>query len=249
MQADTIDEVIQELDNIIQHSETNNSQAGYFPALYRKVTVAVKEAIEQGEFEDGPRMERFDVIFANHYLLAYQQDQNKQAITKSWAVAFSAIPLWRPLVLQHLLLGMNAHINLDLGIAAARTSPGNQLPSLKNDFDKINEILADLTGQVETDLAEIWPPLAWVTRIFGRLDEKIIGFSMETARQFAWNFAVRLAPLDVQAQQEEIKLTDCIVEKLGCTIKKPGARISILLFLIRICERGTIAQKIGYLKQ
>ena len=47
-----------------------------------------------------------------------------------------------PVILQHLLLGINAHINLDLGIAAVETSPGNQLAPLKNDFDMINKLLA-----------------------------------------------------------------------------------------------------------
>lgn len=49
--------------------------------------------------------------------------------------------MWRPLILQHLLLGINAHINLDLGIAAAQTSPGDDLPDLRNDFVEINRVL------------------------------------------------------------------------------------------------------------
>jgi len=56
---------------------------------------------------------------------------------------------------QHLLLGMNAHINLDLGVAAARVCPADQLPNLKNDFDRINLILSDLIGAVQEELAEI----------------------------------------------------------------------------------------------
>ena len=39
-------------------------------------------------------------------------------------------------MLQHLLIGMNAHISLDLGIAAARTAPGEALPVLTQGIDQ-----------------------------------------------------------------------------------------------------------------
>jgi len=52
--ARTIDEVIVHLDDIIARSIREQSRLGYFAALYRKVTVKVKEGIAQGRFEDGP---------------------------------------------------------------------------------------------------------------------------------------------------------------------------------------------------
>ena len=124
MSAQTIDQVIQQLDDIVDWSLSHNSRLGYFAALYRKVTLKVKEGINTGFFEDGPRMERLDVIFADRYLEAFEQNQKKIPPTRSWQFAFETCKRWWPIVLQHLLLGMNAHINLDLGIAAARTSPG-----------------------------------------------------------------------------------------------------------------------------
>jgi len=42
-----------------------------------------------------------------------------QTPTESWVKAFDATEFWWLIVLQHLLMDMNAHINLDLGIAAA----------------------------------------------------------------------------------------------------------------------------------
>ena len=87
--------------------------------MYRRVTAEVKRRIEAGEFDDGPRMERFDVLFARRYLDAWAQHERGEVPTGVWALAFAAGERWRPVVLQHLLLGMNAHINLDLGIVAA----------------------------------------------------------------------------------------------------------------------------------
>ncbi len=49
----TIDEVVARIDDIIDQSRADNSRIGYFAALYRKVTVGVRDGIAAGEFEDG----------------------------------------------------------------------------------------------------------------------------------------------------------------------------------------------------
>src|SRR6202008_4811607 len=97
-------------------------RAGYFAALYYKVTSRVRDGIHNGEFEDGARMEKLDVLFASRYLDAYTKWRNGQQPSLSWQTAFESTKRSSVLVLQHLLLGMNAHINLDLGIAAAEVA-------------------------------------------------------------------------------------------------------------------------------
>ncbi len=69
--AQIIDEVIARLDDIIADCKQRQSRIGYFAALYRRMTVAVRTGIAQKHFEDSNRMEQLDVIFANHYLQAY----------------------------------------------------------------------------------------------------------------------------------------------------------------------------------
>ncbi len=128
--ATSIDEVIAQLTAIIEWSKQNNSRIGYFAALYRKVTIQVKKGITDNFFDDGPRMERLDIIFANRYIHACYQYQTEQTPTQSWVRAFNETEHWWPIVLQHLLIGMNAHINLDLGLAAAETVPPGELPGL-----------------------------------------------------------------------------------------------------------------------
>jgi Family of unknown function (DUF5995) len=78
-------------------------------------------------FDSPERMARLGVNFANRYLAAYEGYRSGGAGTQSWKFAMDAAQEWWPIVLQHLLLAMNAHINLDLGIAAAGTSPGGEL--------------------------------------------------------------------------------------------------------------------------
>src|SRR5690606_12551437 len=91
--------------------------------------------------------------------------------------------------LQHLLLGMNAHINLDLGIAAAEISTKENIHQLKNDFIKINEILSAQVDEVQFGLSSIWNPLKKILSKTGKFDNYLVDFSMKIARDGAWNFA------------------------------------------------------------
>lgn len=45
LRGETIDEIIQSLDKIIEWAKKDKRRFGYFAALYRKVTIRVKEGI------------------------------------------------------------------------------------------------------------------------------------------------------------------------------------------------------------
>lgn len=248
MQATTIDEVIQRLDDIIEEAKKANSPVGYFPALYRKVTIRVKEGILNGEFEDGVRMEKLDVIFANRYLEAYHQFYNGEAPTNSWRIAFDKTSEYWPIVLQHLLWGMNAHINLDLGIAAVETVKEEPLEDLKQDFNKINELLAELVGEVQSELSQIWPILKYILKISGKIDDLITNFSMEQARDGAWKFANKLYQADEKNRAQMVSERDKRISEIASYINPPSLILTILFGFIRIGERGTIKNKIEILE-
>jgi len=247
--ARTIDEVIAQLNAVIDRARREKSRLGYFAVLYRNVTIKVKEGIAAGHFEDGERMERLDVIFANRYLDAYECFRRGGQTTKCWNASFRSAARWRPLVLQHLLLGINAHINLDLGVAAALTSPGDQLPSLKHDFDEINKILHSMIDDVEDKLGMVWMALRLLDRLGWRVDETLVSFSIDTARVAAWDVAQRLAPLGPDEMQTEIDRLDRHVELLAALISNPGFYLSVLNLWIRLRERGDVPHIIDVLSR
>jgi len=181
----TIDEVISALEIIIAESEQNNDIAGYFAVLYLKVTICVKEGIANGFFDNGSRMEELDVTFAKRYLIAFDAYRNNQPVTEVWKKAFDLSDQYWPIVLQHLLMGMNAHINLDLGLAAAEISKGKNLTELENDFNKINQILSSLVHEVEGNLSLVWPALKYILKWTGKIDDYLVDFSMKLARNGA----------------------------------------------------------------
>lgn len=83
MGATTIDAVIAALNDIVDKAVIEEDPVGYFAALYLKVTQRVKDKIAQGYFDDNPRMERLDVVFANRYLEAYHNYKQGQPSTQS----------------------------------------------------------------------------------------------------------------------------------------------------------------------
>lgn len=243
-QATTIDEVIQFLEEIIETAKLEQSPIGLFPTLYRIVTLKIKSGIANGTFQNGERMEKLDVIFANRYLKAYYEFSAKEKPSECWEFAFQKTETYWPIVVQHLLLGINAHINLDLGIASAQVSTPDDIESLKSDFDQINTILSDLVGSVEKALIKIWPTLTYILKLSGKIDNFFIDFSMKTARDGAWKYANEFVLLPENQRDASILERDVKITEIAKLISNPGYLVSSVFKFIRLFERGTVAQKI-----
>jgi hypothetical protein len=242
MPARNIDEVIARLDEVIARSRRERSRLGYFALLYRNVTIKVKEGIQAGRFEDGARMERLDVCFANRYLDAYDCYRRGAGTSTCWLASFRAADSWFPIVLQHLLLGMNAHINLDLAVAAAETAPGDQIDGLRHDFDRINDILGAMIGDVQDRLARVSYYMTIVDRFGGRADEAVLNFSINRAREASWRVAVRLAKLTPVEREREIQEIDGRVALLARLIQYPGVGLRAANVLVRFSEGRDLAR-------
>jgi hypothetical protein len=235
--AESIDQVLDRLDGIIDRAILERDRLGFFAVLYRTVTASVKEGIAAGRFEDGPRMQRLDVTFANRYLEAFHAHRNGGTPTHAWRAAFHAGKSRRAVILQHLLLGMNAHINLDLSIAAATVCPGAAIAGLEHDFNEINTVLATLETGVEQEVCSLSP---WIDRL-DHIDPKagrvVANFSIDRARACSWEAAQRLAYLSGDARDVAIAAIDSDVALLAHLIERPvGIGINVNLFLVRLRE-------------
>lgn len=185
----TINEVLFRLDEIVEDCRIRQSRIGYFAILYRQVTKRVKEGILQGEFEDNPRMEKLDVLFAKRFIDSFDLWRGGQKPTQSWFLAFEASKNSSHLVLQHLFLGINAHINLDLGISASETMAGKNITEIEGDFNKINAVLAELVDGVKANISTVSPIFGWLMPLTKGRDEMLLNFSIQLARNGAWKFA------------------------------------------------------------
>jgi len=83
MLPQTIVDVIERLEVIIVECTERNDRIGYFAALYNRVTITVRDGIGRGDFEDNPRMEHLDVVFANRFIDAYDRYHDGELPTRS----------------------------------------------------------------------------------------------------------------------------------------------------------------------
>jgi Family of unknown function (DUF5995) len=243
-QADTIDDVLALLQEVVDESIATADRIGYFAALYRHVTAAVARAIDDGVFEDGERMSRLDALFANRYLGALHAWRTRGEPSRSWRSAFRATADDGPVLVQHLVLGVNAHINLDLPLAAARLCPGDTIHELRTDFHLVNRLLTEGLAQLQVALADLSPLLGTLDVVLGRLDEEIVGFNITKARAEAWHSAVLLAHQPPDAQEAGEKLLDRYAHGLARIVLSPPFPLSSALDLLRATERTGVAPSI-----
>lgn len=244
----SIDEVIEQLERIIDYSITNNNCCGYFAVLYHKVTCKIKDCISKKDFEDCVRMERLDVLFASRYLDAFYSWLSGAKTTSSWQIAFEAVTKNKSLVLQHLLVGINAHINLDLGIAASNVMSGYALDDLHNDFNTINSILASMIDNVEDCLTKVNPLMKLLDLNWYNYDEMLVKFSIDSARDGAWNFAKEINGKTGTDFSDCINMRDNRITELGKIIVHPiGFLLKTMVKLIRLFEKKNVSKVIKFL--
>ncbi|GAA4278639.1 DUF5995 family protein [Aquimarina mytili] len=244
----SIDQAIKKLESIIQWSIDHSNRVGYFTSLYLRVTQTVKSKIGTGYFDNDERLEKLDVQFAARYFKVVEQFQNNDpGLPKAWAIAFNAIHNDELLIVQHLLLAMNPHINIDLGAAAAEIAPGDAIHDLHDDFQKVNTILSSIMPTVLDELSALSPLLHLLEDITEQKEEAIINFSMKVARDFAWKLAVELAPLSEPDKQVIIEHKNIGIAKLGEKIIEPGFMAESILKIIKAVEIKNVDQIIDTL--
>jgi hypothetical protein len=245
-----IDHVVDAIEGIVQWTIANASRLGYFAALYKRITIAIRTAIAENKFENGPRMERFDVTFASRYFAAlngYFHPEQFPAPTHSWTVAFNGAHLPDPIIVQHMLAGVNAHIDLDLGIAAEEIAPGAQLPSLKHDFDMVNAVLASQVNGVLDEIDELSPVLADLYDVLQKYEIDMIGDALQITRDSAWCFAEKLAIEPPILHPATIMVHDLEVAQLGTLILQPPGMLANVVKVIASQESRDVVHNIQVL--
>lgn len=228
-EANSIPAVLQQQQAIVDWAIAHQSRVGYFAVLYKKMTLAVQDAMSKGQFDNNSRMEQLIVNFANYYLRAWHAYQQKQTCCNAWQQVFAACDQKSLIVLQHLILGINTHINLDLAKAAEQTSPGDAIYDLQSDFEKINDIIATLAQEVQTCLEKVWWPLKFLTDISNNRHKAVLNFSIDNARKASWANAVAISLVAGEPKAYHLKCMEDMVIALTKKIINPGMLTSFLL--------------------
>ena len=205
--------------------------SGYFPAMYARITHAVETAASAGRFANGLRMEVFARTFAG-WFPPLRHDHAR--VPGCWQAAFDVAGDRRLMIVQHLLLGINAHVNHDLPqVVVELASRGADLVDLQPDFDAVNAILAESLPMVLRSLGTV---SRWVNTaaVFG--GRQLFDFSLQVARRRAWDAAVRMHALGDDDRAAYVTELDELVRVLAYLVANPGPVSKLGVSLGRRCE-------------
>lgn len=192
----TLDDVVDGLAALEARFRQQNDRRAVFLTLYGIVSAEIRAQVERRVFADNDWVRRYAVAFADLYRVALDRYDagDLAAVPKAWRLAFDAAKTGSGLVVQDMLLGVNAHVNADLPYALTTVSIGPDRPARYRDHSAVNAVLGSVTQRATDRLAGLYAPgLTGMDDCAGEVDELISAFSLEIARESAWEAAVALA--------------------------------------------------------
>lgn len=190
----TVDDTLAGLKRIRNELIARQDRRAIFATAYLETTTTFRDWIRQRRFESNERMEKYVVAFANAYRQALEDYERGEAAPEAWRLAFDACRSDRSTVTEHLLLGINAHINHDLTFAILSAGLDVRSESCHRDHLRANEALREATPRVRQQVVAIFrPPGAWMSRVFARRIDEATASSFVHARNNSWAAATAIA--------------------------------------------------------
>jgi hypothetical protein len=179
-----------------------------FLACYQRMTEHMLAAVERDEFHDSAWVHRLIGDFADYYFVALTAWEQATGGPQVWQHTF-AVAMWRDIaIVQHLLLGVNAHINYNL-VLVLDDLLRPEWPHLSEyerrqrraDYDAVNRVIALTIDRVQD---EVLVPYARAMRIldraFGPLDEWCTAHLIRNWRNDVWRQAVQMIAANDRAE-------------------------------------------------
>ncbi len=243
-----IESTLTKLDKIIASCEKARNRNAYFAAFYKSISIRIKNAIDNKEFEDNLRMTEFVRVFANFYLDAFDKyHSNTLESDNPWFNAFETGKK-KHTILQHLLLGVNAHVNYDLSNTCVVIAPGKEIINLSKDYFKINQILSAAIVQLEKDIFYLSPVLGTLAKMIPKLERKLLNFSVSVARAKSWECSCIQAMSDEKGKEEVREGSKAMAKEIGNRVKNPGILANIVVFFMMITEVRGLKKNIAMLE-
>lgn len=225
----TVDGVLERLERCLETARAENSADAYFLLIYIWETRDIAAAA--ATFDAPDELRRMIVVFARRYFEARRRFREGAPTTRVWELAFGAARSSSALVVQHLLLAMNAHINVDLAPAAAETNLS------WSDYARVGAVLERSVAAIQRRLNRTTLALRALDLLAGDFDEMFSTFSLKAARRHAFELAQRLRAAPEPARGALLAEADDFALRLGQRLLSPPWRDRLLLAAVRLSER------------
>lgn len=206
----TIQDVLDGLAALEEALLARRDRRGVFVSGYLQITRELKRRTETGGFRDPAWVGRYLIAFANLYrqALVDYEEARRDLVPKAWQLAFDTSAAGAGLVIQDLMLGINAHINHDLPFALDSVGIDPDRSERYDDHTAVNLALRDAIEPLQERIAALYASgLGVLDHLLGNLDETLTGFSLTVAREQAWHHGAQLADADGEAQRTRLVTT------------------------------------------
>jgi Family of unknown function (DUF5995) len=206
--------VLIRMTNLVEQWEAAYDRRAIFLGCYRLMTHNMLDAIAAGRFHDGAWVARLLERFADYYFVALDRFELGEPNTPPmWKLAFDATRDEDVTTLQHLLLGVNAHINFDLVFSLndllqpewAAATP-EQRAQRHADHELVNRIIGETVDAVQDQVVEQYSP--WVEifdKLLGPVDEWLTSRLISHWREEVWENAVRYLEAATPEEREALR--------------------------------------------
>ena len=206
---------MQRMKSLADRWEQEDDQRAVFLQCYSMMTENMLEALDDGRFHDAKWVGGLLSHFAEYYFAALDSFEAPGLQSSAvWQYAHSAAIGENAMVLQNLLLGVNAHINYDLVLALADILDPEWLQlgqdgrqNRYEDYCLVNDIIGETIDEVQDQVLEHHEPaLDIVDKLLGPMDEMVTRHVITAWRGEVWDNTVQMLNLGSLADREELRL-------------------------------------------
>jgi hypothetical protein len=206
--------VLIRMTTLVDQWEDAHDRRAIFLGCYRLMTSNMLDAIDAGRFQDAVWVSSLLHRFADYYFDALKlYDQQRPDTPAVWRLAFDATRDEDVMTLQHLLLGVNAHINFDLVFTlvdllapewAALTD--ERRAQRHADHTLVNRIIGETVDAVQDQVIDRhsqW--YDFVDKVLGPVDEWLTSRLISRWREEVWENAVCYLEAPIPEEREALR--------------------------------------------
>ncbi len=206
--------VITRMTALVDQWEAAHDRRAIFLGCYRLMTRNMLDAIDAGRFQDDDWVASLLHCFADYYFDALAcYDQRHPDTPAVWQLAFDATRDDDVTTLQHLLLGVNAHINFDLVFTLVdQLAPEwadlsiDQREQRHADHEMVNRIIGETVDAVQDQVIDRHSPwFEFVDKVLGPVDEWLTSQLISRWREEVWENAVCYLELMTPEEREALR--------------------------------------------